>query len=74
MVKDSVRRGAVEGQRDADRMKLGSLFKAIVKLPIIPAAVIADIATLGAFKTGGDEFLTEKVIARIADDLDDVTE
>ena len=53
-------------------MKLGNLFKAVVKLPLIPLSVVADMATMGARKAAQDEFFVEKVVDSIADDLNEI--
>jgi len=55
-------------------MRLGKLFSAVVKLPILPVAIIADVVSLGANASAGDGFVTEKAIKIIADDLDEVTD
>ena len=52
-------------------MKLGSLFKAVTKLPLLPVALVADVLTMGASKATDDEFFVEKTIDSIADDLND---
>lgn len=54
-------------------MKLGKLFKAVVTLPVLPVAIVADVMTMGASKVMDKKFLAEKVIDKIADNLDKVT-
>lgn len=50
-------------------MKLGNLFKAVVKLPLLPIAVVADIVTMGARKAVNDEFFVEKTVDSIAEEF-----
>ena len=55
-------------------MRLGKLFKAVVKTAILPVAIVADVATMGVSKVTDGKFFAEKQIEKIADDLDEATE
>ena len=55
-------------------MKLGKLFKAVMKLPLVPVALVADIAMMGVEKATEGKFLVEKTVDSIADDLDEADE
>lgn len=55
-------------------MKLGKLFKAVVKTATLPIAIGADVITMGASKATDGKFFVEKQIENIADDLDEVTD
>lgn len=52
-------------------MRLGNLFKAVVKLPLVPLGLAADIVTMGVEKSTKGAFFVEKAVDSIADDLND---
>lgn len=55
-------------------MKLGKLFKALVRTATLPISITADVLTLGGSKATDGKFFTEKSIEKISDDLDKVTD
>lgn len=52
-------------------MKIGNLFKAVVKLPLVPIGLIADVATMGVEKIYEGEYFIERAVNSIADDLNE---
>ena len=53
-------------------MKLGKLFKGVIEITTLPVAVAADVLSMGVSKAVDDEFLTEKLLNKIEEDLDEV--
>ncbi len=55
-------------------MKLGKLFKGVVKIATLPVALAADVITMGVSKATDDKFFVEKQFDSAADDLDESTD
>jgi hypothetical protein len=56
-------------------MKLSKLLRAVIKtIDVLPASVVADVATLGVTKITEGKSLSGNAVNSIADDLDEDTE
>lgn len=55
-------------------MKLGNLFKGLVEVAVLPLAVAADVVVGIPMKVETGKFLTEKLLDKAKDDLNEATE
>ena len=54
-------------------MKLGNLFKGMVEVALLPIAVAADVVVGIPLKVETGQFLTEKLLDKAKDDLNEAT-